>query len=92
MAEFECEGVRFAFRLTAADRCDWAKRYALLADSGYGCLGSEVNVKPGREITAAGLADALRQLHPIGKHLPAVAEPCVIRCPYATVGVSAGSD
>ncbi len=76
-----CEGRSWTFRRIDAARCDWAKRYALMGESGFRYLGSEADVAPPETITPKALAGALRQLDPIKRYRPAVAEPCVIRCP-----------
>jgi len=64
-------------------RCDWAKRYALLAAEGFGFLGSAVSETPGDQVTAEELGAALKKLDPIKKYRPVTAEPCVLKCPYA---------
>jgi epoxyqueuosine reductase QueG len=81
--EVSCEGQRYAFQRIDARRCDWVKRYALMGESGFQYLGSTLDLAPDDAITAAGLADALRQHDPIKKYRPVVAEPCVINCPLA---------
>ncbi len=82
-ASISCEGVSWSFNKIDAVRCDWVKRYALMADSGYGYLGSKVDIAPPEVITAEALTDALKQLDPIKKYRPVVAEPCVLNCPLA---------
>ncbi|NLF40185.1 hypothetical protein GX586_12125 [bacterium] len=85
-----CEvGRDYSFNKIDRKRCDWVKRYALMGDSGFKYLGSPADVPPGTTITPETLADALRQHDPIKKYRPVVAEPCVIKCPYAHVGLDA---
>ncbi len=79
-----CEGQAHSFNRIDAKRCDWVKRYALMADSGYRYLGSPVDIAPPEPLTPAALADALRHHDPIKKYRPVVAEPCVLNCPLAT--------
>ncbi len=80
-----CEGRTWAFNHKDPLRCDWVKRYALMADSGFKYLGSTVDIAPPETITADALAAALKRHDPIKKYRPAVAEPCVIHCPLALV-------
>ena len=64
-------------------RCDWAKRYALLADEGFEYIGSHTDVPPPAHITAEALADALARHDPILKVRPCAAEMCLLSCPLA---------
>jgi hypothetical protein len=79
--ELTCEGRVYRFAEVDHPRCEWSRRYALTAESGFGYLGSPVDVAPPEQVTAEALADALRGHDPIKKHRPVVAEPCVMRCP-----------
>ncbi|OGV69180.1 MAG: hypothetical protein A2283_13110 [Lentisphaerae bacterium RIFOXYA12_FULL_48_11] len=81
--EFTCEGSKFRFLETDPIRCDWSKRYTLVPESGFGYLGSIVNEKPSANPSEAELDKALRKIDPIKKYRPVVAEPCVLKCPYA---------
>ena len=83
-ATVTCEGHDWSFNQLDPARCDWVKRYALMGDGGYKFLGSTVDIAPPDVITPDALADALRQLDPIKKYRPIVAEPCVLNCPLAT--------
>ncbi|UCC98834.1 MAG: hypothetical protein JSW66_02860 [Phycisphaerales bacterium] len=78
----DCENREYRFNLTDPLLCDWSKRYALLGESGFKYLGSTVDSDPGTEVTVDKLSEGLRQLDPIKKYRPVIAEPCVIRCPY----------
>jgi len=80
---FVCDGVKFSFARIDANRCDWAKRYALAGESGFKYLGSAVNEIPQGEITKDSLAAALAKHDPIKKYRPVACEPCAINCPYA---------
>jgi epoxyqueuosine reductase QueG len=79
-----CQGRRWSFHRIDPLRCDWVKRYALMAGSGFRFLGSATDIAPPPTITPEALGAALTQLDPIKRYRPAVAEPCVIHCPLAT--------
>ena len=81
--EVQIDGQAISFHPVEQARCDWAKRFALVADEGFKFLGSTLDAKPPETITPDALADALRQSDPILKERPSVAEPCVLACPYA---------
>jgi hypothetical protein len=78
-----CEGHQWTFHKIDPLRCDWSKRYALTGDSGNKFIGSPADVAPPEVITPELLSDALKQLDPIKKYRPVIAEPCVINCPLA---------
>jgi epoxyqueuosine reductase QueG len=77
------DGKMLTYRMPQALRCDWAKRYALMASEGFGYLGSTLELPVPREVTAESLSAALRQLDPITKDRPCTAEMCAMACPYA---------
>lgn len=64
-------------------RCEWAKRYGLVADEGPRWIGSATDIKPpeGR-ITPEQLLAAYAQLDPSQKHLMCIVEPCVRACHF----------
>jgi len=78
----EAEGVRDAFLKIKTLRCDWAKRYSLIADEGCGFVGWKLNLPPPKTITADSLDTALRQQPPIPKYRPCNFEACSMACPY----------
>ena len=78
----EAEGVRDAFLKIKTLRCDWAKRYSLIADEGCGFVGWKLNLPPPETITADSLDTALRQQPPIPKYRPCNFEACSMACPY----------
>jgi len=86
--ELTCEGHRYAFARIDGRRCDWSKRYALVADSGFRYVGSPTDVPAPSTITPEALAEALRQHDPIKKCRPVIAEPCILCCPLACGEVS----
>ncbi len=81
-AVVEAEGVRDTFLKIKTLRCDWAKRYSLIADEGCAFVGWTLNVPPPAAITAETLANALRQQPPIPKYRPCNFEACSMACPY----------
>jgi epoxyqueuosine reductase QueG len=78
---FEIEGAEFRFLDRDLDRCDWSKRYALTAESGFGTMGSPLDIAPPEQVTSEALGDALKQHDPVTKYRPLVAEPCILKCP-----------
>ena len=81
-AAVEAEGVRDVFRTIQTLRCDWAKRYSLIADEGCGFVGWTLTLPPPEAITAGALDEALRQQPPIPKYRPCNFEACAMACPY----------
>jgi epoxyqueuosine reductase QueG len=79
---FTLEGNSYSFINVDQQRCDWSQRYGLVKDSGFKYVGSQTDEYPDKEITGDSLASALKKLHPIGKHRPVIAQPCVMNCPY----------
>lgn len=84
--ELRCESETYRFNRIDPLRCDWVKRYALMGDSGFKYVGSEIDLPPPETITPENLGEALAQLDAIKKRRPVVAEPCVIHCPLAGAG------
>jgi len=82
-AEIVVDGKLFTFNHIDNLLCDWTKRYALMRDCGFKCLGSETDIDPEGEVTKDKLASALPQLDPIKNIRPVVVEPCYVACPYA---------
>ena len=81
-ARIEAEGVADAFRLIDPARCDWAKRFSLIAAEGTAYTGWNLTVPAPATITAEALADGLRQHPPIEKRRPCDFDACVLACPY----------
>lgn len=81
-AAVEVDGVRDTFRTIKTVRCDWAKRYSLIADEGCGFVGWKLNLPPPETITTEALDAALRQQPPIPKYRPCNFEACSMACPY----------
>jgi len=78
----EAAGVRDTFLKIKTLRCDWAKRYSLIADEGCGFVGWKLNLPPPEKITVETLDAALRQQPPIPKYRPCNFEACSMACPY----------
>ena len=78
----EQEGVADTFRLIDSARCDWAKRFSLIAAEGTAFTGWNLNVPAPETITAEALADGLRRQPPIEKRRPCDFDACVLACPY----------
>lgn len=91
-ATVEADGVRDTFHVIRTVRCDWAKRYSLIADEGCAFVGWTLNVPPPAAITAESLADALRQQPPIPKYRPCNFEACSMACPYTRGLTCAGGE
>ncbi|MFA7174879.1 MAG: hypothetical protein WC340_16005 [Kiritimatiellia bacterium] len=81
-ASVEADGVRDTFHTIETVRCDWAKRYSLIADAGCGFVGWTLDIPAPPTITDEVLADALRQQPPIPKYRPCNFEACSLACPY----------
>ena len=79
-SETECAGDR-CWAARDMLRCDWAKRYALVAEEGIKWMGSTTDVPPpDGEITAEAIVEAVRQRDPVQRHLDCILEPCLKAC------------
>jgi hypothetical protein len=81
------EGISFTLNHVDNLLCDWTKRYALMADSGFKYVGSRTDIDPEGEVTPEKLREALPKLDPIKNIRPVIVEPCLVACPYAGVTV-----
>ena len=63
-------------------KCDWAKRYSLVAGEGNQYLGWKLDIPVPDKITPDKLDAALRQQPPIPKYRPCNFENCVMACPH----------
>jgi epoxyqueuosine reductase QueG len=77
------DGQPLAYLPIDSPRCDWPSKYALCAEDGIKYVGSLTNVPPGETITAAALAEALRETDPVTKHRQYTVEHCIVQCPLA---------
>lgn len=75
------DGATDTFMKIDKNRCNWAKRYSLVAAEGNGYLGWNLNVPAPDHITAENLATALEKQPPIPKSRPCNFECCVLACP-----------
>jgi epoxyqueuosine reductase QueG len=63
-------------------RCDWALRYGLVQEEGVKYTGSQSSVPVPEQVTAAALAEGMKQQDKVLKIRPCVAEMCLLACPY----------
>jgi epoxyqueuosine reductase len=61
-------------------RCDWAKRYGLVAEEGPGYLGAKIDVMPPDKITPDDICRAMKMKDPIQKHHTCIVEGCIEAC------------
>ncbi len=61
-------------------RCDWAKRYGLIGDTGPKYIGSQTNIMPPEEITPDNLCEALKRIDPLQKACMCIVEKCIEVC------------
>lgn len=80
------DGVDETFERIDRRRCDWAKRYSLVAREGTELLGWDLDLEPPPRIGADDLAAALRELPGIERHRPCNHETCVLACPHGVCG------
>jgi ferredoxin len=76
----EIDGKTFEYGVHNRLRCDWSKRYALVAEEGPGCIGSVTNIMPPEKITPDTLAEALKQMDPLQKACMVIVENCIKEC------------
>ncbi len=74
-------GNNYSFNQIDRKACDWVKKFAIMGDSGFKYLGSNLDIPAPAEITPQNLQYAMRQHDPIKRYRPVVAEPCVMVCP-----------
>lgn len=67
-------------------RCDWAKRYGLVADEGPKYMGSQTDIMPPEIIDADALIDAMGRMDPLQKRIPCIVEKCLLECAAETSG------
>lgn len=74
------EGKNFSYGKCDRQRCDWSKRYALVAEEGSMYMGSLVDIKPPLKITKENFGKALKQVDPLQKVHRCIAEKCLAFC------------
>lgn len=76
-------GASDVFKVINPARCDWAKRFSLIAKEGTAYTGWNLDVPPPATITQEALADALKRHPLIEKRRPCNFDVCVLACPYS---------
>ena len=80
---FELDGVPQTFRRVDINRCNWAKRYSLVASEGSQYTGWRLDLPFPADFGETALAEAVAQLPQIEKVRPCNFEQCVLACPHA---------
>ena len=78
----DVDGHALRFNIVEQARCDWAIRYALVAEEGLKWSGNNTNILPPENITPEALSDAVAKRDPILRIRPCTAEMCTMACPY----------
>ena len=81
VTEIEMNGKKVTYLPVDAHRCDWATKFALVAEEGNMYTGNFTDIPCPETVTAQALADALRQQDPVFKFRPVTGEKCIISCP-----------
>ena len=85
--EVALEGVKWEFRKIDVNRCNWAKRYSLVASEGNQYTGWELDEafpeKADLQELKENLAESLRKVPQIEKIRPCNFEQCLLSCPYS---------
>lgn len=83
--EIELEGVKWGFRKIDINRCNWAKRYSLVASEGNQYTGWKLDEPypegADLELLQDKLAESLRKVPQIEKIRPCNFEQCLLGCP-----------
>jgi hypothetical protein len=81
------EGMEYAFRKIDINRCNWAKRYSLVASEGNQYTGWQLDETFPENADLKQLCDALdesvRKVPQIAKIRPCNFEQCVLACPHS---------
>jgi len=78
----EIDGKKFIQGCLERLRCDWSKRYGLIAEAGPKYMGCELSLKPPRrEISSEDIMEAVQKLDPFQKYFVCVLERCIKACP-----------
>ena len=64
-----------------ANRCDWATKFALVAEEGNMYTGNFTDIPCPDKVTADILTDSLRKQDPVFKFRPVTGEKCIVNCP-----------
>ena len=81
LTEIDMAGKKVTYLPVDAHRCDWATKFALVAEEGNMYTGNFTDIPCPETVTAEALSDALRQQDPVFKFRPVTGEKCIISCP-----------
>lgn len=81
LTELEIAGKKVTYLPVDAQRCDWATKFALVAEEGNMYTGNFTDIPCPEIITADILDKALRQQDPVFKFRPVTGEKCIVSCP-----------
>ncbi|MBE6930722.1 MAG: hypothetical protein E7463_10615 [Ruminococcaceae bacterium] len=81
LTELDIAGQKVTYLPVDAHRCDWATKFALIAEEGNMYTGNFTDIPCPETVTAENLADALRQQDPVFKFRPVTGEKCIVNCP-----------
>jgi len=70
----------FEYGRLERSRCDWAKRYGLVAEEGPKYMGSETNIGPPEDITEEAIAAAMERRDAVQGHWTCILEHCIRVC------------
>ena len=83
----ELEGTQYSFRKIDINRCNWAKRYSLIASEGNQYTGWDLNEaypeNADLKTLRSKLDESLRKVPQIEKIRPCNFEQCLLECPYS---------
>lgn len=78
----EVDGKRFEWGLADRLRCDWAKRYGLLAEEGGKYMGNKTNIPVPDKITPEKVVEAILSSDRMQRpNYTAIVERCFTECP-----------
>ncbi|MBR2373595.1 MAG: hypothetical protein IKA87_05130, partial [Lentisphaeria bacterium] len=87
LEEIELEGVKYSFRKIDINRCNWAKRYSLIASEGNQYTGWQLDEaypeNADIETLRSKLDESLRKVPQIEKIRPCNFEQCLLECPHS---------
>lgn len=78
---FSVDQITESFYRVDTKRCDWAKRYCLVASEGCGYTGWTLDLPTPAVISEKELAEGVAQQPPIPKYRPCNFEACAMACP-----------
>jgi epoxyqueuosine reductase QueG len=78
---FSVDQITESFYRLDTKRCDWAKRYCLVASEGCGYTGWTLDLPVPAAVTEEEVAQGVAQQPPIPKYRPCNFEACAMACP-----------